>query len=408
MKTTKITLLILSLIFLLVLICGNIASGDDKSPITIGVLENKDYAYADMMQKSFALALESINDQGGINGRMLRLVYANDSGQKDPGIKAVKSLIKKENIVMLTGGYSSTNTLAMTQTADELDIPFLVCTAADDRITQHKRKNIFRINPPASEYAKGLESLLQETLKPKSMAIVYENSPYGTSSAARMMWFCRQNGIDITAIIPYHKERAAPDYFDRIITVLKTRTPESIYLVSYMQDGVLMVQRIRAANITAHLMGGAGGFTHPEFIAKTGESSKYMMTATLWTADLQYLQARQYAELYQRRYMQTPDYHGAEAYSALVVAADALRRARSADAKDIRDALNQTAMLTPFGPVAFNSYDNYERQNSQPTLVLQVLEGKYACVWPPQLSVAKLILPVTINPVHNGFIEASK
>lgn len=408
MDITKKAIFVSGLILLTVFICGHAAIGADDGPVTIGILENQSFAYADMMKKSFALALESINFQGGINGRNLKLAYANDGGKKRMGLEALRHLIRSEKPVMLTGGYSSSNTLALTQKADDLNIPFLVSTAADDRITQHKRKNIFRLAPPISEYAKGLEGLLVQQLKPKSMAIVYENSPFGTRGATQMMWFCRDNKIQIKAIIPYHKERAASNYFDRLITPLKRNPPEAIYMISYKKDGVLMVQRIRAAGIHSHLMGGAGGFTHPAFIAETGEDSKYMMTATLWAAELQNPLTSQYVNRYRSKHNETPDYHGAEAYSALLVAADALRRAKSMNAEDIRDALNRTQIETPFGPVAFTSYDQFERQNRQDTLVLQVLNGRYECVWPRDVSVAELILPAPVGGDYRGMKESSR
>jgi len=298
----------------------------------------------------------------------------------------VKYLIEKEKAVILTGAYSSSNALAMTQTADDLNVPFLVCTAADDRITRHGRKNIFRLNPPASEYTGGLEHLLEQKLKPDSMAIVYENSPYGTGTATRMMWFCREKQITITDIIPYHKERGTVEYLDRIIDPLKQRPPDAIFMASYFKDGVLLVKRIRAAGITSHLLGGAGGFTHPKFIEATGDAAKLMMTATLWSPDVKNQLARYYVDRYRTRYGHTPDYHGAEAYSALLVVADALRRAGSTAPGDIREALHQTHLDTPFGRVVFESYVDFERQNSQTTLVLQIINSQFTCVWPPELS----------------------
>ena len=138
-----------------------------------------------------------------------------------PGENAVKELVKKSGAILLVGGYQSSNTVYMARIADKLDTPFLVCTAADDRITQRKWRNVYRLNPPASEYAKGLEDFLLKKIKPKSMAIVYENSPYGTGGALRMMWFCRENDIDLRGIEPYHKERLRPDYFKRIVARVK-------------------------------------------------------------------------------------------------------------------------------------------------------------------------------------------
>lgn len=374
---------------------GTTAMSAEKSavPVTIGVLENQGYAFAGMMKKSFELALEMINAKGGINGRPLELSFADDSGDSKQGIKAVKHLVKQEQVIMLVGGYSSSNTIFMARAAQSLDIPFLVCTAADDRITQRKMKNIYRLNPPASEYASGLEDLLMSRIEPESLAILYENSPFGTGAALRMMWFCRDNDIEITAIVPYHKERAGSEYLKRLIEPLKINPPQVVYMVSYMDDGVRLVKEIRATGINAQLCGGAGGFTHPDFIQKTGEASRNLMTATLWWPDQKHGMAGEYAALYQARFQQSPDYHGAEAYSALMVAADALKRSQSYDADQIREALDQTNLKTPFGQVEFKSYGKYERQNSRPTLVLQNIGNKYACVWPEDISVAEVVLP---------------
>jgi branched-chain amino acid transport system substrate-binding protein len=290
---------------------------------------------------------------------------------------------------MLTGAYSSSNALVMTRTANEMNIPFLVCTAADDRVTQHRRKNVFRLNSPASEYTRGLEQLLDQELKPTTMAIIYENSPFGTGAATRMMWYCRERKIDITDIIPYHKERATSEYFDRILAPLKKHPSEAIFMASYYKDGVLLVKQIRAAGVNSRLLGGAGGFTHPKFIEATGEAARHMLTATLWSADVGHHLAGYYVNRYRSEYGQTPDYHGAEAYSALLVVADALRRAGSMLPEDIRNALNQTRLDTPMGRVVFKSYATYERQNRLSTLVLQNIDNRYVCVWPPDLSALK-------------------
>lgn len=75
-------------------------------------------------------------------------------------------------------------------------------------------------------------------------------------------------------------------------------------------------------------------------------------------------------------------------------------------AKNIRYALNQTRMETPFGQIAFGTYDRFERQNRQDTLVLQVLRGRYKCVWPLDVSVAKLILPAPIGADYSGMKES--
>ena len=370
------------------------AAGAD--PVVIGIPHSESYPYADMMKHSFEMAAERINADGGIKGRPVKLVYANDQGKKEPGEAAVRQLVKKDRAVMIVGAYQSSNALFMAMTAERLNIPFLVCTAADDRVTQRKLQNVFRLNPPAREYAAGLQQFFLEVVKPGSMAIIYENSPYGTGGAMQMMWFCREHDIDLRAIVPYHKEKARKEsvgkaYFERLLKPIAADPPDVIYMVSYLNDAALLVKLIDEMNIDSLLSGGAGGFTHQKFIDKAGEKGEYLITAALWCPQLRYPGATAYYEEYIARYAVPPDYHGAEAYSALLVAADALRRAESLRAEDVRAALATSRLMTPFGPVEFSGYDKFERQNRVPTMVLQVIGGKFECIWPPQHTSARFV-----------------
>jgi len=374
------------------------AASDASNPIIIGILHSEAYPYAAMMKNSFEMALEEINRHGGIKGQSLKLIYADDRGQRNPGELAVKDLIRNKGAIMLVGAYQSSNTVYMAGTADRLNRPLLICTAADDRITQRKWKNIYRLNAPAGEYTKGLEDFFLKKIRPKSMALIYENSPYGTGGALRMMWFCREHDIEILAGIPYHKERAkkaaiGSAYFQRLLAPLKDEPPDVVYMVSYLNDAALLVKEIQQLKIKSLLCGGAGGFTHQKFLDKAGEAANHLLTATLWTHQLRYPGTKDYYNRYLDKYGVAPDYHGAEAYSALLVAADALARSDSFRPASIRDALDRTDMITPFGPVKFASYKQFERQNSLPTQVLQIIDGKFECVWPENLSTIDFIPP---------------
>ncbi|MGD8523236.1 MAG: ABC transporter substrate-binding protein [Desulfobacterales bacterium] len=368
-------------------------TGKTAEPLIIGVPHSEKYTYATMMRNSFEMALEVINKEGGIKGQPLKLVYANDQGKQKPGEKAINDLVKDAGAVMLVGAYQSSNTIYMARIADKLDMPLLVCTAADDRITQRKWKNVYRLNPPAKGYTNGLEDFFLNKIKPKSMAIVYENSPYGTSGAMRMMWFCRGNDIDLRAIEPYHKERLRVDYFQHLVDRLKEDPPDVIYMVSYLKDAALLVKTIRESQLNSLLVGGAGGFTSQKFINEAGNKANHMLTATLWTPQLQYPGTKAYYDQYIKKYATPPDYHGAEAYSALLVAADVLKRADSYSPESIRAALDDTDLITPFGPVKFTSYEKFERQNSLPTQVLQIIDGKFECVWPQEHASSNFIQP---------------
>ena len=372
--------------------------GKASEPLIIGILHSEKFPYSTMMKNSFEMALEVTNKKGGIKGRPIKLVYANDQGKREPGEKAVKDLINNNKAIMLVGAYQSSNTVYMARIADELNTPFLICTAADDNITQMKWRNVYRLNPPASEYAKGLEDFLLKKIKPKSMTIIYEDSPFGTAVALRMILFCNENQINIRGVEPYPREKLRADYFQVILTRVKKTPPDVLYMVSYLEDAALLTKMIRDSKINSLLCGGAGGFTHQKFLSqsilsKPGDFANHLLTATLWTHQLKYPKTKTYYDEYTKRYSIPPDYHGAEAYSALLVAADALKRAESFRPESIRTALNNTNMTTPFGPVKFLSYAKFERQNSISTQVLQVINGRFECIWPKEHMTARFVQP---------------
>jgi branched-chain amino acid transport system substrate-binding protein len=368
-----------------------------QKPVTIGIplpLSGNFNEFGTMMKNSFEMAQEAVNKTGGINGRQLEIVLADDKGDVAFVKPAFDKLVGTSKPVMLVGGYASDPTYRLARVAEDADMPFLICTASADKITQRGWKNIYRLNPPVSEYTKGLEDFWIKNYKPKSMVIINENSMFGTSGAIRMIEFCRERAIEIRAHIDYNQEMAtAPGYFRALLAPLTEEPPDVIYMIAYLTDAVALVKQLRELNIKSLLCGGAGGFTLEEFIIRAGGAANYLLTASLWSEHIRYPGAGDYYAQYTERYSRSPDYHGAEAYSALLVAAEALKRSKSFSPQDIRDALNQIYMMTPFGPVKFYSYDDFERQNSVNTLVLQVINGKFETIWPLDAASARFVLP---------------
>ncbi|GBC61248.1 ABC transporter substrate-binding protein [Desulfonema ishimotonii] len=400
MTDKRLTLLISLLIFSLLAVQP--VSGQDgqnartAQPIMIGVplpLTGSLSPFGIMMRNSFEMALKKINQAGGVKGRPLELIYGDNGGDPARGRHVIKEMVNDYGVRMLVGGYASTPTYAMAKTAHRLDVPYLICTAAADRITQKGWKNIFRMNAPISEYTKGLEEFWIRNYRPKSMAIIYENSMFGTNGATRMMGFCREYAIDIHSLIGYPADKADPLHFRPMLAPLTHEPPDVVYMVSYLEDAVALVRELRALKINALLCGGAGGFTQEAFVKKAGKAAEGLLTATLWSKESGYPGGGQYYDEYVKTYSGAPDYHGVEAYSALLVVRDALERAASFGPADIREALGSTFMMTPFGPVKFYNYEMFERQNSPRTKVLQIIDGKYKCIWPPDLATARFVPP---------------
>ena len=371
------------------------AAAASPKPVVIGAplpLTGDLKEFGQIMKNSLELAAEAINQAGGVNGSPVKLLFADDQGQVSLAEEVVNDLAAAGS-VMMVGGYASDPTYRMAKLAQNKDLPFLISTASADKITRRGWKNIYRLNPPISEYTKGLEDFWVKNFKPKSMAIIYENSMFGTTGAMRMMEFCRDRAIEIRAQITYDRTTARPAYLRSLLAPLTAEPPDVIYMIAYLEDAVMLVQQIRALKIPALLCGGAGGFALAEFAKRAGNAAIYLVTASLWSPNVPYPGAMAYFTRYTERYGSMPSYHGAEAYSALLIAADALKRAKSFRPRDVRAALDRTYMQTPFGPVKFYTYEDFKRQNSVNTLVLQIIDGKFETVWPPEVASTQFTFP---------------
>lgn len=348
--------------------------------------------FGEMEMRAYQMAMEEINAKGGVKGMSLVLTFEDGQGKPEISRSIAEKLIDVRKQPVIFGDYSSSCSKAIAAVANERQVPYLVVTGADDSITQQGYEYVFRLNPSNAYYAAGLGTFLAEIVKPKSIAILYESSDFGTSGADEMEKFAPTIGMKVLAKEKY--EKGAVD-FKPILTKVKSLNPDVIYMVSYVMDASLLMKQIKELRIDARLFaGGAAGFAIPEFLYNAKDAAEYVMTATLWSAQAKYPGAREFAEQYKAKYGDYPSYHGAEAHAALYVIADAIERAKSLSPADIQAALKTTDMMTVFGPVKFEDKDGYKNQNFMETLVLQVIEGKHETIWPENTASAKYVYPI--------------
>jgi branched-chain amino acid transport system substrate-binding protein len=271
-------------------------------------------------------------------------------------------------------------------------MPFLVNTGSADKITTSGWDYIFRLNPPVSHYADAMTTLLAEKIKPKTVAIVHENSFFGTKGAKSFSKFCEKAGYRVVLTEGY--EHGGID-FKPILIRIKQLNPDIVYMVSYIMDASLLMKQARELKLTPKMfIGGAGGFTLPEFAQNAGVASEKVISATLWNQVLPFRGAMDYYKKFKTKYNRSTLFLGAEAYSACYVIADVLKRATSFKNTDIKQALSETNMMTVFGPVKFINWGNMKNQNKATTYVVQWINGKLELVWPTDHATKMFEYPV--------------
>jgi branched-chain amino acid transport system substrate-binding protein len=271
-------------------------------------------------------------------------------------------------------------------------MPFLINTGSADKITEQKWDYIFRLNPPASKYSASVEELLADVIKPKTVAILHENSLFGTSSAKSFDEECKSAGYQV--VLKQGYEAGGID-FKPVLTQVKQLNPDIVYMVSYIMDAALIMKQSKELRITPKMfIGGAAGFTLPEFQQNAGVASEKVISATLWHQVLPFPGALDYYNKFKAKYNKETEYHGAEAYAAAFVIADVLKRTKSLKNEDIKKALSETDMMTVFGPVKFTTWDKMTNQNKASTYVVQWINGKLEMVWPKNLAAKPFVFPV--------------
>lgn len=347
--------------------------------------------FGEMEANAFRMACDEINESGGVNGVNVRLRTEDGAGKPDVARAVAEKLITRDKVAVLGGGYSSSCTFAIAGVAERFGVPFVISTGSADKITQQGWKYVYRIGPPVSDYPRGMLDFWETVVHPQSIAICYENTLFGTSGARDMKEHCTEKGIEITDYVSY--EAGAVD-FKPMLVKIKAHQPDVVYMISYIMDASLLMRQSMELNFSPRLFcGGAAGFTMPEFIENAEDASELVTSVTLWSPNTTYPGAREFESNYLEKFGVDPDYHAVEAYADLHVIIDALRRTKSLDSESIRVSLDSTDVMTPFGPVKFEDYDDYVNQNRIPTLVVQVIDGKFETIWPRDVASAEPVYP---------------
>ncbi len=269
----------------------------------------------------------------------------------------------------------------------------MVVTGAIDDITQQNYKYVFRMNPTNAYYASGMMSFLKEVVKPKSMAVLYESSDFGTSGAEEMVKQCAKIGVKVLMKEKY--ERGAVD-FKPILSKVKAAKPDVIYMVSYVMDASLLMKQIKELRIDAKLFaGGAAGFAIPEFIREcercgricghgntlesAGQVSGSQGVCRKIQEDVQGLSLLSWRRslfrpLHSSKMSSKGPRHGLPTTSAI--------------------AMKATNMVTAFGPIKFEDKEGYTNQNFMDTLVMQVINGQHETIWPEKYASKKYLFPI--------------
>ena len=322
-------------------------------------------------------------------GFNLQLVWEDDTGKPQISMSAMEKLATRDNVVGVVGPYTSACSNAVARLAEKYRVPLLIPAAAKEEITRQGFKNVFRMNAPADKYASSLIDAATALGKPKSIAFIYENTDFGTSTSNTAKDYVAKKGIQVVADVAYPKGSA--DYRSTLAQI-KSKNPDLVFMVSYVADAILLMRQSREVGLQPQAFLGAGaGFTTAEF-ANERAVSECVISCTQWTEYVNWPGAKEFCMRYKARFGKEPSYHAACAYASMVIMAETAR-ASGGDRAKTRDGLKAGKWNGVMGEVQFADYEGFNNQNNHQMLVEQIIAGNYETILPSKFATKKAVYP---------------
>ena len=370
------------------------------APIKVGVLHPVSGALSYSGQQGrigAQLAIEEIDAAGGIkslHGAKIDPMYGDAQSTPDGGNAEVEKM-NAAGVAAVVGGYASAICLAASQTAARYDLPYVVDVGVVDSIVTRGLKNTFRFGPGFGVIAKtaldNLVAINEQAGKPaKTALIVHEDSAFGAGLAKLLNAQLPERGFQVVETISHPTPTRD---FNNVALKIKAQNPDLVIPANYYNEYVLLArtmqqQRIRPKGIYSVLGGAASSY---KFVKEFPEAAQYIMDCNHWfdPKNPKALELKKKVEAKGEFYT----YEVYMNYSCMLLLADALERAASADRANIISALDNSTFaghVMPYGPTKFVSGQN---QGAAPVNT-QVIEGDIQVILPPQFASAKAIFPM--------------
>jgi branched-chain amino acid transport system substrate-binding protein len=327
-KTTKTILWIIVAIIILIGIWYG-ASRKPTAPTTkepikigfIGPLSGDAASYGIPIKNAIALAVEEINNAGGINGRKIEVIYEDGKCSGKDAVNAAQKLINIDKVNIILGGMCSGELLAIAPITEPAKVLLLSPSASSPDIT-HAGDFIFRNNPSDADGGKALAKLVRE--KYTKAAIISENTDYAQALARVFVEHFRSLGGEVVA-----QENFDPGVkdFRTILTKIKASNPEALVINPQTEiAGGLIVKQAREIGITIPLYGTVA-LAGTKAIETAGEYAEGMLVIDAPGLSENNPKAVKFLADYKARYGTTTlEFYLGAAYDAVYILADGISK----------------------------------------------------------------------------------
>ncbi|MGA8260014.1 MAG: ABC transporter substrate-binding protein [Arenicellales bacterium] len=318
------------------------------------------------------IAVNFINDSGGLLGKKVELVNYDDASKPDQAANVAQKLTQSDKVPVAVSGSYSFLTRPAAAIFQRAKTPLMTAYAVHPQITA-TGKYIFATSLPAAEEGAAAAWTVAKVMKKKKVALVTMDNDAGTSLAAAFKKEAKKLGLDILT-----EEKYSLDDKDLrpILTRIKGMNPDVIYANGYYDNAALLVNQRQELGMTTPVIG-MEGFDSPKFIelSKPGAAEGTMLTTAL-DRDSKNPLVQKFLSEFQKQYNIAPDMVGASSFDAVTILAEAIKRAKSTKADAVVKALHG---IKKFDGVVTGPFYGFTKDGQviKPSVVQIVKDGAF-------------------------------
>jgi len=344
-------------------------------------------------KQGIELVADEINASGGLKGlggAKISLEIADSTSTPNNAATIAQRLIAENNCSAILGAFASSLTLAISEVTERRGVP-LITMSYSDQLTGRGFKNVFQVTPKGSvigkaqfKYAHDISGGIAKTNK---IAIMYEDTAYGTSTAGGIRNAAKEAGVEIVMdeAYPLGITDVTP-----LINKLRASKAQVVFPVSYLNDSLLIVRSMRQQKINIPIVGGSAGYVIPDFAKALGEYAEGVLSICSANYDLD----TNLTQHYRKRFSAFMVHEALEHAVSLDVLAQTINSIKSSKPEDISNALHSMNFTDGWAKAMTNGRVKFDETGlntlSEPVMV-QWQKNELVTVWPPKYAKGKFI-----------------
>lgn len=331
--------------------------------------------------KTLQIYIDDINEKGGVLGKKIELIHYDTAGNPKKAVNFIKRLVKKDRVDLIIGGSTSGTTLAVAPLLDKFKIP-MISLAGSIKIIEPTQKWLFKV-PHTDRMA--AEKIFQDMQKKgfTKVALISGSGGFDKSGRVQSLAMAEKYGITIVADESYGNKDM--DMTSQL-TKIRSSDAQTILNFGFGKAPAIVTKNIKQLGISLPIYQ-SHGVASKKYIELAGAAANgvrlpaaaIVVADSLAADDPQKQVTMAYKTAYEEKYGQVSSF-GAHAYDALMIAVEAIKRAKSIDKKAVRNEIEKTSNFIGAGGIFNMSAEDHMGLQLNSFKLLEIVDANWQIV----------------------------